>query len=95
MEMGKLAAGTAIFSEGHTNELKVLGRIFHTVTSAAGTGMVTPSRQPPWRGGLVLMKKSSSRTSLVVQLSGICRAMQGMWAGSLVGELRPRMPRSN
>ena len=85
MEMGNLAAGMAIFLEGHTSELKVSGRIFHTVTSAAGHGRgyalppATCERRPR------AVKKPTSGTSLVAQLSGICPAVQGMCPGSLGG----------
>ena len=57
MEMGNLAAGTAIFLEGHTSELKVSGGYSTRRPLQQGTGVVTPSRQPPARGGLMLVKK--------------------------------------
>ena len=95
MEMRNLAAGMAIFLEGHTSELKVSGRIFHTVTSAAGHGRgyalppATFERRPRARkeahfrdfaGGPVVRNMPCSA-------GDVCR---------ITGrELRSRTPRSN
>lgn len=55
---GKPVAGPVVFLEGHTKELRSRAGYSTRWPLQQGTVVVTPSRQPPLRAVLVLMKKS-------------------------------------
>ena len=92
---GETGSCPVIFLEGHTKELR--SQTGHSTRWPLQQGTVVVNALPPAtvESRSRALEEVYSRTILVVQLSGICCAMQGMWAGSPVGELRSRMPRSN